>query len=176
MWPSFPLNCRLLLKISSFAPVLSITIVVDNFYLLIFCLMSNWIWRLPSVVNVTLNLSNEVENTATLHIACENRRFPSLSAAGDVLRLGGSATQGQKFQTDDYTTDYKKTGSKPSVEDQLSVFLTFCYFLQNQTIENEELLTALKNVSPKIHSPCSLLLYALLSKTGIYSRCLLHRI
>ena len=36
-----------------------------GFYLLIFRLMSTWIWRLLSVVNVTLNLFNEVENTAT---------------------------------------------------------------------------------------------------------------
>ena len=34
-------------------------------------------------------------------IACENIRFSSLFAAGDVLRGGTSATQRQKFHTDD---------------------------------------------------------------------------
>ena len=51
-----------------FTPVLSIRIFLDSFYLLIFCLMSTWIWRLPSVVNVALNLFNEVENKATPQI------------------------------------------------------------------------------------------------------------
>ena len=32
---------------------------------------------------------------------CENIRFSSLFAAGDVSRGGTSATQGQKFHTDD---------------------------------------------------------------------------
>ena len=35
------------------------------------------------------------------HVACESIRFSSLSAAGDVLRGGTSATQQQKFHTDD---------------------------------------------------------------------------
>ena len=34
-------------------------------------------------------------------LACENIRFSSLFAAGDVLRGGTSATQRQKFHTDD---------------------------------------------------------------------------
>ena len=34
-------------------------------------------------------------------IACENSRFSSLFAAGDVSRGGMSATQRQKFHTDD---------------------------------------------------------------------------
>ena len=34
-------------------------------------------------------------------LACENSRFASLFAAGDVLRGGTSATQRQKFDTDD---------------------------------------------------------------------------
>ena len=60
-WPSFPLNCRLLFitstqKISSFTPVLSIRIVQDSFYPLIFYSekFSTWIWRLPFAVNVSL--------------------------------------------------------------------------------------------------------------------------
>ena len=34
-------------------------------------------------------------------VACENMRFSSLFAAGDVSRGGTSATQGHKFHTDD---------------------------------------------------------------------------
>ena len=34
-------------------------------------------------------------------VACENIRFSSLFAAGDVSRGGTSATQQQKFHTDD---------------------------------------------------------------------------
>ena len=34
-------------------------------------------------------------------LACENIRFSSLFAAGDVSRGGTSATQRQKFHTDD---------------------------------------------------------------------------
>ena len=34
-------------------------------------------------------------------IACENIRFSSPFAAGDILRRGTSATQRQKFQNDD---------------------------------------------------------------------------
>ena len=35
------------------------------------------------------------------YVACENIRFSSLFAAGDVSRGGTSATQRQKFHTDD---------------------------------------------------------------------------
>ena len=50
----------LLLEINIFTPVLSIRIVLDNFYLLIFYFeeFSTWIWRLPFAANVTLNLPN----------------------------------------------------------------------------------------------------------------------
>ena len=34
-------------------------------------------------------------------LACENSRFSSLIAAGDVSQGGTSATQSQKFHTDD---------------------------------------------------------------------------
>ena len=46
-------------KISSFMPVLTIGIVRDCFYLLIFYSekSSIWVWRLPFAVNVNLNLS-----------------------------------------------------------------------------------------------------------------------
>ena len=41
-------------------PVLSIRIVLDSFYLLIFYSEKflTWIWRLPFAVNVTLDLSS----------------------------------------------------------------------------------------------------------------------
>ena len=64
-WPSFSFNCRQLFITStteywsSFTPVLYIRIVLDSFYLLIFCFekFSTWIWRLPFGVNVNLKLS-----------------------------------------------------------------------------------------------------------------------
>ena len=46
-------------------------------------------------------------------LACENIRFSSLYAAGDVSRGGTSATQRQKFHTEDkgnfaiYDKDYR---------------------------------------------------------------------
>ena len=39
--------------------------------------------------------------TGTNYVACKNIRFSSLFAAGDVSRGGTSATQRQKFHTDD---------------------------------------------------------------------------
>ena len=53
-------------KISSFMPVLTIGIVRDCFYLLIFysAKFSTWVWRLPFAVNVNLNLSNRELFTA----------------------------------------------------------------------------------------------------------------
>ena len=56
---SFTLYC-FYTKISSFMPVLTIGIVRDCFYLLIFYSekFSTWVWRLPFAVNVNLNLSN----------------------------------------------------------------------------------------------------------------------
>ena len=52
-------------KISSFMPVLTIGIVRDCFYLLIFYSekFSTWVWRLPFAVKVNLNLSNIASNT-----------------------------------------------------------------------------------------------------------------
>ena len=45
-------------------------------------------------------------------LACENILFPSLFAAGDVLRGETSATQRQKFHTDDVKQCLKnKSGS-----------------------------------------------------------------
>ena len=52
-------------EISSFMPVLTIGIVRDCFYLLIFYSekFSTWFWRLPFAVNVNLNLSNISQRT-----------------------------------------------------------------------------------------------------------------
>ena len=52
-------------KISSFIPVLTIGIVRDCFYLLIFYSekFSTWVWHLPFAVKVNLNLSNIASNT-----------------------------------------------------------------------------------------------------------------
>ena len=45
--------------------------------------------------------NNTAKFFVSLNIACENIRFSSLFAAEDVLRGGTSATQRQKFHTDD---------------------------------------------------------------------------
>ena len=51
---------------SSFIPVLTIGIVLDSFYLLVFYSekFSAWVWILPFAVNVNLNLSIKVTFTA----------------------------------------------------------------------------------------------------------------
>ena len=56
---SFTLYC-FYTKVRSFTPVLTIWIVGDCFYLLVFYSkkFSFWVWRLPFAVNVNLNLSN----------------------------------------------------------------------------------------------------------------------
>ena len=41
------------------------------------------------------------KNMVVILIACENIRFSSLFAVGDISRVGTSATQPQKFHTDD---------------------------------------------------------------------------
>ena len=48
-----------------------------------------------------LAANNKSINFLKSFIACENIRFSSLFAAGDVSRGGTSATQRQKFHTDD---------------------------------------------------------------------------
>ena len=55
-------------KVSCFMPVLSITIVLNSFYMLIFCFekFSSRIWRLLFAVSMTLNLSN---NNKIYHLA-----------------------------------------------------------------------------------------------------------
>ena len=56
-------------------------------------------------------------------VACENIRFSSLFAAGDVSRGGTSATQGQKFHTDDANQClHNKSGSHGVPNTNLSNF------------------------------------------------------
>ena len=58
-WPRFSFTCHLLFytQISSWTLLLSIRIVLNCVYLLIFYFekFSTWIWQLPYAVNVTLN-------------------------------------------------------------------------------------------------------------------------
>ena len=56
-------------------------------------------------------------------LACENIRFSSLFAAGDVSRGGTSATQRQKFHTDDVDQClHNKSGSHEVPNINLSSF------------------------------------------------------
>ena len=56
-------------------------------------------------------------------VACENIRFSSLFAAGDVSRGGTSATRGQKFHTDDANQClHNKSGSHGVPNTNLSNF------------------------------------------------------
>ena len=62
-------------------------------------------------------------NEAEYLIACENIRFSSLFAAGDVSRGGKSATQGQKFHTDEANQClHNKSGSHGVANINLSIF------------------------------------------------------
>ena len=48
----------------------------------------------------------EISSGGGVELACENSHFSSLLAAGNVLRGGMSATQCQKFHTDDINQLY----------------------------------------------------------------------
>ena len=74
------------------------------------CCTSRWSSQyLSNLIRPNLSGSHTFSLTATAEIgplfsfrlACENIRFSSLFAAGDVSRGGTSATQRQKFHTDD---------------------------------------------------------------------------
>ena len=59
-------------------------------------------------------------------VACENMRFSSLFATGDVSRGGTSATQRQKFHTDDVNQFlYNKSGSHGIPNINLTNFTCF---------------------------------------------------
>ena len=81
-WPSFSFTCRLLFntQISSCTLLLSIRIVLNCVYLLIFYFekFSTWIWQLPYAVNVTLNrvIKNHVHAKRQTWICTAWPRFP----------------------------------------------------------------------------------------------------
>ena len=63
------------------------------------------------------------KNMVVILIACENIRFSSLFAAGDVSRGGTSVTQRQKFHTDDANQWlHNKSGSHGVSNSDLSNF------------------------------------------------------
>ena len=90
------------LKISSFTPVLSIRIVLDSFYPLIFCCekFSTSISRLPFAINVTFNLSNS--DFVPWHVLLSPLPFTikpvfSQSQAKDPFFLRHFRLEGQDF-------------------------------------------------------------------------------
>ena len=67
--------------------------------------------------------SHRLTKKAQSELACENIRFSSLFAAGDVSRGGTSATRGQKFHTDDANQClHNKSGSHGVSNTNLSNF------------------------------------------------------
>ena len=71
-----------------------------------------------------LSPDNHIQILCTDLIACENIRFSSLFAAGDVSRGGTSATQRQKFHTDDANQClHNKSGSHGVPNINLSNFM-----------------------------------------------------
>ena len=78
-------------KISSFMPVLTIGIVRDCFYLLIFYSekFSTWVWRLPFAVNVNLNLSN----LSWLFFAKRDYNFIGTALLGNARHLRKAETR-----------------------------------------------------------------------------------
>ena len=67
---------------------------------------------------------NEQARQAHIIIACKNTRFSSLFVAGDILSGGTSATQRQKFHTDDASQClHNKSGSHGVPNMNLSNFM-----------------------------------------------------
>ena len=74
---------------------------------------------------VVLNITFQIACFLAL-LACENIRFSSLFAAGDVSRGGTSATKRQKFHTDDANQClHNKSGSHGVPNINLSNFTCF---------------------------------------------------
>ena len=66
----------------------------------------------PSSASISVFSRTLLFSEVDLTLACENSRFSSLIAAGDLSRGGTSATQRQKFHTDDVNQClYNKSGS-----------------------------------------------------------------
>ena len=71
-----------------------------------------FLWHWPSNELLTQFLNGMGLLIVSFCLACENFRFSSLFAAGDVSLGGTSATQRQKFHTDDANHClHKKSGS-----------------------------------------------------------------
>ena len=81
----------------------------------------------PLVTSLTLIRMMQYQTILTyLLLACENIRFSLLFAAGDVSRGGTSATQQQKFHTDDANQClHNKSGSHGVPNTNLSNFTCF---------------------------------------------------
>ena len=74
-----------------------------------------------------------IELTGTLQqVACGNIRFSSLFAAGDVLRGGTSASQRQKFHTDDvnHTIESSKNMENTMGQNNLPFFFILIHILE----------------------------------------------
>ena len=80
-------------------------------------------------------------------VACENIRFSSLFAAGDVSRAGTSATQQQKFHTDDAIQCLHNKSSSPRVSNtnlsnfvSSSILVNCCVHLPTSSSKTQMLL------------------------------------
>ena len=71
------------------------------------------------------------ETKARRAVACENIRFSSLFAAGDVSRGGTSATQRQKFHTDDVKSVWNPVRSADWSTQQLHCF-SYCLWMTDK--------------------------------------------
>ena len=70
----------------------------------------------------------------TVILACENIRFSSLFAAGDVSRGGTSATQRQKFHTDDVNSARNPVRSADWSTEKLHCF-SYCLRMTDERQE-----------------------------------------
>ena len=79
----------------------TIAILTSDHHASNFSYNSQVLRRKRPVLGIKLNPPSLLFQLARYHLACENIRFSSLFAAGDVSRVGTSATQRQKFHADD---------------------------------------------------------------------------
>ena len=97
-------------------------------------------------------LLHEIEND-NKSLACENIRFSSLFAAGDVSRGGTSATQRQKFHTDDANQCLHNKSSSHGVPNINCLILrVFCSILVNSNAcSREDYIPQILTVLLEIH-------------------------
>ena len=114
-----------------------------------FCyLLSICFWNhLEAVLSTTKILSCTIKLLAHTSLACKSIRFSPLFAAGDVSRGGTSATQRQKFHTDDANQCLHKSGSYGVPNINLSNFTCllvdfgkFCVHLPTSSSKSQMLL------------------------------------